>query len=197
MARIDRAAIEPGYRGLNASLREPPLSFGRRGSDPLVDPRLGQGFLAETQIEPQVDRLDAVVGRPEIELGAIALDFGLRSGHCELDRATRRGEDRLHSGALGNRCELTADEIDREAPREELALLPDITTQAVSRRHHPSDCGIERPVGAPKDAIRDEQLLPRLWLVEGIPKRHDVIGGLVPRRDLHELHGALAPALVA
>jgi len=43
--------------------------------------------MAEAQVQAQVDRLDAVVGRPKIDLGTIALDFGLRPRHGELDRA--------------------------------------------------------------------------------------------------------------
>ena len=43
--------------------------------------------MPEAQVEAQVDRLDAVVSGPEIELGAIALDLDLRSSHCEFDRA--------------------------------------------------------------------------------------------------------------
>src|SRR5215470_6396593 len=200
--RRQASDFPPAVRELRASAalrvcpreREPPPALARRGRRPLIDPGFGQGFMSETQVKTEVDRLDAVVGRPEIDLRAIALDIDLRSGHRELDRTTRRGDHGLYLRALRQRRELTADEINRETPREGLALLPDSAAYAGSRCHRVSEGRLEWRAGAPMDAITREQLLARPRFVEGTPERDDVIGGLVRRRDLHELHRALAPA---
>src|SRR5215470_8472516 len=200
--RRQASDFPPAVRELRASAalsvcsreREPPPALARRGWRPLIDPGFGQGFMPETEVKTEVDRLDAVVGGPKIELRAIALDIDLRSGYRELDRATRRGDHGLNLRALRQRRELTADEINRETPREGLALLPDSAADAGSRGHHMSEGRLERRAGAPMDAITREQLLARPRFVEGTPERHDVIGGLVRRRDLYELDGAFAPA---
>src|SRR5262249_43343311 len=104
--------------------------------------------MPETQVKTEVDRLDAVVGGAEIDLCAIALDIDLRSGHGELDRATRRADHGLNLRALRQRRELTADEINRETPRKGLALLSDSAAYAGSRRHHVSEGRLERRAGA-------------------------------------------------
>ena len=72
------------------------------------------------QEQPDVDRLDAVVRRLQIEHRAKAADRLQRPHRRRFDRAARDGDDRLDLRALRERGELAAREVDREAPREVL-----------------------------------------------------------------------------
>jgi tetratricopeptide (TPR) repeat protein len=158
----------------------------------LIQPRFSQRLPIERQEQAQVDRLRTLIRRHEIEHGAPCGGAQQGPRGDRIDAAPRGRDDRLDVGSFAQRIELASREIDYEAPRELVPLLTDDAADAGACCQH---AGYIRAtlLARPVQAVRVQQLLAALRLVRRIPERHDVIQGLVPRRNLHEHYRALAP----
>ena len=98
----------------------------------------------------------------------------------------------LENCALDYRMDVLV-EVHDEAPGKVGALLANYAAQARARRDHLRERRADRHLCSPVQAVAKQEFLTRLRCVRRIPEGHDVVGGFIDRRKLHQLNGAFAP----
>ncbi len=158
----------------------------------MVDPSFGERLAVELQEQPEVDRLYGLTGH-QVEHRAPALEGQQRAGRHELYLALRGADHGADFVAGDQHRQITADEIDHEAPGELTALLTDDSADAVAGRLDVSESGCEGILAAPVQAVAVAVVAAWNDFLGRIPERHDVVHRLIDGGDFHQHDRALAP----